>query len=53
MRKNHTYEVTLKNAITGEKRIVQIKETSMINAILAMNEIENMYEYILKLEMKS
>lgn len=52
MRKNHLYEVTLKNAITDEIRTVQIKETSIINAMLAMDGIENMYEYVLKIEIK-
>lgn len=50
MRKYYFYNVTLKNAISKEKRIITIKGTSMLNAVLSV-EAKNIYEYISKIEM--
>lgn len=52
MEKKYLYEVLLKNAMSDEKREIKIEATSMLSAILAMNELKNKYEYILKIEIK-
>jgi hypothetical protein len=50
MRRNYLYNVTLKDAISKEKRTITIKGTSMLNAILSV-ETKNIYEYITKIVM--
>lgn len=51
MRKNYSYKVTLKDAVSKEKRTITIKGTSMLSAVLFTDEIKNIYEYISKIEM--
>jgi hypothetical protein len=52
MGKKYLYEVLLKDAVSDEKRKIAIETTSMLSAILAMDELKNKYEYILKVEIK-
>ena len=47
----HEYIVILKNATCNAKRRIIIKATSMISAVLSMEEIKNKYEYILEVRM--
>lgn len=51
MRREYLYNVTLKDAISKEKRTITIKGTSMLNAVLLTDEIKNIYEHISKIEM--
>lgn len=51
MGRNYYYKVTLKNAISKEKRTIIVKGTSMLNAILSTEEIKNIYEYTTKIIM--
>ena len=50
MRRNYLYNVTLKDAISKEKRTITIKATSMLSAILSVGT-KNIYEYITKIVM--
>lgn len=50
MRKKYSYKVTLKDAVSKEKRTIIIKGTSILNAVLLTDEIKNIYEYISKIE---
>ena len=50
MRKNYSYNVTLKDAISKKKRTITVKATSMLNAILSV-ETKNIYEYVTKIVM--
>lgn len=49
--KKHEYTVILKNATCNAKRRITIEATSMISAVLSMEEIKNKYEYILEIKM--
>lgn len=49
--KKHVYTVVLKDAMSDTKRTIMIKTTSMISAVLSMEEIKNKYEYILEVKM--
>lgn len=49
--KKHVYTVVLKDATSDTKRTIIIKTTSMISAVLSMEEIKNKYEYILEVKM--
>lgn len=49
--KKHEYTVILKNAMCNTERRITIETTSMINAVLSMEEIKNKYEYILEIKM--
>lgn len=49
--KKHEYSVTLKDAMSDTERTITIEATSMINAVLSMEEIKNKYEYILEIKM--
>lgn len=49
--KKHEYIVILKDATCNAQRRIMIKATSMISAVLSMEEIKNKYEYILGIKM--
>lgn len=49
--KKHEYTVILKDAMSNTERTITIEKTSMINTVLAMEEIKNKYEYILEIKM--
>jgi hypothetical protein len=49
--KKHEYAVILKDAMSNTKKTIMIKTTSMISAVLSMEEIKNKYEYILEVKM--
>lgn len=51
MRKQHLYNVKLRDAISKEERTISIKETSMLNAIIKANNLKNTYEYTLEIKM--
>lgn len=50
MRRNYSYNVTLKDAVSKKKRTITVEATSMLNAILSV-ETKNIYEYITKIVM--
>ena len=52
MEKKYLYEVLIKNEMSDEERKITIEATSMLSVMLAMNELKNKYEHILKIEMK-
>jgi hypothetical protein len=49
--KKHVYTVVLKDAMSDTKRVITIETTSMISAVLSMEEIRNLHEYILEIKM--
>ena len=51
MRKQHLYNVKLRDAMSKEERTISIKETSMLNAIIKAEDLKNTYEYTLEIKM--
>lgn len=49
--KKHEYTVVLKDAMSNTEKTITIETTSMISAVLSMEEIKNKYEYILEIKM--
>lgn len=51
MRKQHLYDVKLRDAMSKKERTISIKETNMLNAIIKAYNLKNTYEYILEIKM--
>lgn len=51
MRKQHLYDVKLRDAMSGEERTITIEATSMIIALIRAEDLKNIYEYTLEIKM--
>lgn len=51
MRKQHLYDVKLRDAMSNEERTITIEATSMIIALIKTEDLKNTYEYTLEIKM--